>query len=127
MASIDRPDQLIADTARKAGADMVRASAALQDGQKISIPAQEFHLLGQMLVALSELATRAPACDGNCMGAPIDGIRFWTPIDVLEAERARVRDLERQLRDQRRLPRGNDWLDAMIADGVPPRPRKRAA
>ena len=71
------------DTAR----GMAEAVAGRGDDCTVTVKGGQFRFIATMLEKLAD-ATRASTCD--CMGKPIDGIRFWVPQErfVLERERA---------------------------------------
>ncbi|MEH3099774.1 hypothetical protein [Sphingomonas adhaesiva] len=76
----------ILQAARDEAKRIIAATATAKPDTHVTIPAAQFHKLGQLL---DYVATRAQG-EADRFDAPIDGIRFWVPLHYLELERART-------------------------------------
>ncbi len=86
MASDPQHDPAhVADAARAEARQMLAAVAGCDDDAKVRIGVAQFRTLALLI---ERLASDSGGCGGACMGAPIDGIRFWVPAVPLAAARA---------------------------------------
>ena len=90
------------DAARATGLDMLAKTRDAAADSHVRVPIAQFRAIAAMLIDLADRVDTG--CGADCMGRPIDGVRFWAPADLLAAERRRAERAEAE----NRLIRG-DW------------------
>lgn len=87
---------LISKAALETGNGMIARTKGAPDHGTINVSAAHFRIIGQMLIRLSQ--NTSSVCGPACMGRPVDGLRFWVPMDQVAAERKRLQEMEAHLR-----------------------------
>lgn len=67
-------------------ASMLAATKDAAEGEKVTMTVPQFRKLARLLEATAHLAER----EQDRFDAPIDGVRFWVPLPLHQAERAKL-------------------------------------
>jgi hypothetical protein len=92
-----RKDKLapLVSAAKGIAQSMATAVEGRTDESRVDTDAMTFR---KIAIILEELCANVAGCEGReCMGRPIDGIRFWVTADQLKAEQDKAAMLSREV------------------------------